>query len=82
METTKRRKQLLKITILIAIICIITILIIMQNTNILKRITQEENKQETEETKITYEITTNEASELYIFLKIENKERNRKSNSI
>lgn len=78
----KRTKSIWKIIIALSIIVITIIsIVILKNIEILQRITLG-NKAETEETKIEYEITENEENNLDILLKIENKERNRKGNSI
>lgn len=78
----KRTKSIWKIIIALSIIVITIIsIVILKNIKILQRITLG-NKAETEETKIEYEITENEENNLDILLKIENKERNRKGNSI
>lgn len=78
----KNISNIRKIISTILIISIIIILImVIKNTQLLQRVTQG-NKPEIEETKIEYEIIPNEENNLEIFLKIENKERNRKNNSI
>lgn len=78
----KTTKSIWKIIIALSIIVITIIsIVILKNIEILQRITLG-NKAETEETKIEYEITENEEDNLDILLKIENKERNRKGNSI
>lgn len=78
----KTTKSIWKIIILLSIIVITIIsIIILKNIEILQRITLG-NKAETEETQIEYEITENEENNLDILLKIENKERNRKGDSI
>lgn len=71
-----------KVILSILIVIIIAILIvILKNTKLLQRITIG-NKAEMEETKIEYEIVLNEDNSLQIFLKLENRERNREDNFI